>query len=113
MDTQKRLHQHISALADGELAEHEIELACAALETPDGRDAWSAYQRIGEVLRSDACGFELSHGFGASLATRLAAEAARLPEAEAAAGHADATVVVDIDADAGPAEIGRRTASLS
>lgn len=112
MDTQKRLHQHISALADGELAEHEIELAFAALETPDGRDAWSAYQRIGEVLRSDACGFELSHGFGAGLATRLAAEAARLPEAVAAV-NAVAVADAGVDADADPAEAGRRAASLS
>lgn len=110
MDTQKQLHQHISALADGELAEHEVELALAALATPDGRDAWSAYQQIGEVLRSDACGFELSGEFGARLAARLATEAAHRPDAVADAAGAAATTVV---ADADPFDAGRRAASLS
>ncbi len=74
MDTQKRLHENISALADGELAEHEVELAFAALDTPDGRAAWNVYHQIGHALRSDECGFDLSAGFSAQLAARLAAE---------------------------------------
>lgn len=111
MDTQKQLHQHISALADGELAEHEVELAFAALATPGGRDAWSVYQQIGEVLRSDACGFELSRSFGAKLAARLATEAAHRSDAVAAADAVNAAVT-SVVADADPFEAGRRAASL-
>lgn len=75
MSTQKQLLEYISALADGELAASEIELAFAALDTADGRAAWNAYHRIGHTLRSDRCGFELSDGFAANLAARMANEA--------------------------------------
>ena len=75
METQKRLHENISALADGELPSSELELAFAALDTPDGRAAWDAYHQIGHTLRSDHFGADLSSGFGARLAARLAAEA--------------------------------------
>ncbi|MDC8758442.1 sigma-E factor negative regulatory protein [Janthinobacterium fluminis] len=75
MDTQKQLHETISALADGELSADEVELAFAALDTPEGRAAWSAYHQIGHTLRSDDCGAELSEGFAARMAARLAAEA--------------------------------------
>jgi sigma-E factor negative regulatory protein RseA len=76
MSTQKQLLEYISALADGELAPSEIELAFAALDTPEGRATWDAYHQIGHTLRSDFCGFELSDGFAANLAARLASEVA-------------------------------------
>ena len=85
MDTHTRLHETISALADGELAASELELAFAALDTDEGRQAWDAYRHIGEVLRSEQCGHALSAQFDAHLASRLAAEAA--PEGPAA--HAE------------------------
>ena len=85
MDTHTRLHETISALADGELAASELELAFAALDTDEGRQAWDAYRHIGEVLRSEQCGHALSAQFDARLASRLAAEAA--PEGPAA--HAE------------------------
>lgn len=75
MDTQEQLHEYISALADGELAASEVELAFAALDTAGGRWAWNAYHQIGHTLRSDLCGFELSEGFAAQLAACLASEA--------------------------------------
>lgn len=75
MDTQKRLHENISALADGELSDSERELAFAALDTPEGRAAWRAYHLTGDVLRATPGG-ALSDGFGAALAARLAAEPA-------------------------------------
>ena len=74
MDTFPGLHEHISALADGELAASELELAFAALETDAGRQAWRAYGLIGEALRSGQQAGELSAGFAAGLASRLAAE---------------------------------------
>jgi sigma-E factor negative regulatory protein RseA len=76
MDTHTRLHETISALADGELAASELELAFAALDTPSGRQAWNAYRHIGDVLRSEQCGHALSAQFDGRLASRLAAEAA-------------------------------------
>ena len=39
MDTLKRLHENISALVDGELADSELELALAALDSAEGRAA--------------------------------------------------------------------------
>ncbi|CDG82265.1 sigma-E factor negative regulatory protein [Janthinobacterium agaricidamnosum] len=104
MDTQKRLHENISALADGELAEHEVELAFAALDTPDGRAAWNAYHQIGHALRSDDCGFDLSGGFSAQLAARLAAEhdaaggASSEPASRSASEPADSAVAVPLRA---------------
>lgn len=87
MDTQKRLHEPISALADDELDGGEVELAFAALDTIDGLAVWDVYHRIGHLLRSDRCGHELSAGFGARLAARLAAEAPlRMPAAARRAG---------------------------
>lgn len=75
MDTQKTLHENISALADGELSDSARELALAALATADGRAAWQAYHLTGDVLRASADG-ALSDGFTARLAARLAAEPA-------------------------------------
>jgi sigma-E factor negative regulatory protein RseA len=78
MDTDKKLREHISALADGELPDSERELAFAALDTPAGRAAWLAYQLTGDALRG-APPPALSDGFGARLAARLAAEPAHAP----------------------------------
>ena len=74
MDTHTRLHETISALADGELPASELELAFAAVDTPSGRQAWEAYRLIGDALRSEQCGHVLSAQFDARLAQRLAAE---------------------------------------
>ncbi len=93
MDTQRRLHENISALADGELADSERELALAALDTAEGQGAWRAYHLTGDVLRDQARG-ELSDGFSAALAARLAAEAAYLPD-RAPAGRAAGPVAPD------------------
>ncbi|MYM26607.1 transcriptional regulator [Duganella sp. FT135W] len=86
MDTQKRLHEHISALADGELSDSERELAFAALDTPEGQAAWCAYHLIGDVLRSTPGGAP-SDGFEARLAAALDAESGfhSLPKEQAAA----------------------------
>jgi sigma-E factor negative regulatory protein RseA len=75
MDTQKQLHNYISAMADGELAASEFDLAFATLDTPAGRAAWDLYHEIGHALRSQYGGFEAAPGFAARLAARLAVEA--------------------------------------
>ena len=103
MDTQKQLHETISALADGELAAGEVELAFAALDTPEGRVAWNAYHQIGHTLRSDDCGAELSEGFAARLAARLAAESPlRAPALCDEAAQPDGAGAGGIGADAAP-----------
>lgn len=73
MDAHKKIREHISALSDGELASNDLELAAAALQSPDGELAWIAYHRIGDVLRGQAAP-EFSAGFNDRLAARLAGE---------------------------------------
>lgn len=90
MDTQKRLHENISALADGELPDSERELALAALGTVEGRAAWRAYHLTGDVLRNTP-GPELSAGFDAALAARLAAEPSHAAAGENAAASSAET----------------------
>ena len=75
MDTHKKIREHISTLSDGELADADLELALAALQSADGQQAWNTYHRIGDVLRAEATP-ELSNGFAARLAERLAGEPA-------------------------------------
>lgn len=99
MDRSKRLHENISALADGELPDSERELALAALAGDDGRAAWRAYHVIGDALRAGADGV-LGDDFAARLARRLAAEpplASPTPAGPAASGGdggAPAAVIV-------------------
>jgi sigma-E factor negative regulatory protein RseA len=73
MDTNKKIREHISALSDGELSESDLELAFAGLDSGDGHHTWDVYHRIGDVMRAQASP-DLSPGFSARLATRLAAE---------------------------------------
>jgi sigma-E factor negative regulatory protein RseA len=73
MDTNKKIREQISALKDGELSASDIELAFAALHTPDGRQAWDVYHRIGDVMRAQGAA-DLSPEFSSRLAARLAAE---------------------------------------
>lgn len=74
MDTNKKIREYISAFADGELPDADLELALAALRDADGRQAWDLYHRIGDALRSEPGQAELSPGFAQRLAGRLAAE---------------------------------------
>lgn len=79
MDTHTKLLEYLSALADGELAHSERELALAVLDTDAGRQAWQAYQCIGEVLRAALPGVAPDTPdvqFAARLASRLAQEEA-------------------------------------
>ena len=73
MDISKKNRELISAFSDEALPEVDRELALAALGTPEGRQAWSTFHQIGDVLRTTACP-DLSAGFADRLAQRLAAE---------------------------------------
>lgn len=93
MDTNKKIREHISALADGELPTSDIELAFAALHTADGHQAWQVYHRIGDMLRGQATP-ELSAGFSERLAERLASEPLPARRKAEAMGEAQATPAV-------------------
>jgi sigma-E factor negative regulatory protein RseA len=73
MDTNKKNREYISALMDGEIPDADLELAMAALGGPGGEQVWDVFHQIGDVLRAEATP-ELSAGFSARLAARLADE---------------------------------------
>lgn len=75
MDMNKKNRELISALADGEFPDADQELALAALDSPEGRQAWDLFHHIGDVLRTEAAP-DLSPGFADRLAARLDDEAA-------------------------------------
>lgn len=89
MDSNKKNREHISAFGDGEIGAADLELALAALDLPDGRQAWDMYHRIGDVLRAQATP-DLSPGFGMRLAEKLAAEPLPGKRVAAAAAGLDA-----------------------
>lgn len=73
MDTNKKNRELISVFSDAEIPDADQELALAALGSPDGQQAWELFHRIGDALRA-VPGAELSAGFSARLAARLADE---------------------------------------
>lgn len=79
MDTKQKTREQISALADGELQDAELDLALAALRDKDTAADWELYHRIGDALRSEeVADVSLSKDFSARLAARLDAEPAIL-----------------------------------
>lgn len=100
MDMQTRMHEQLSALADGELDESERELALAALATPDGQRYWRACHLIRAALQADAeaaaAAGVVNHGaFQVRLAQSLAAEPAYSRSAGAAATGTSGEAVDD------------------
>lgn len=76
MNTKEMTGERISAFADGELADEQVEVVLAALRNPDSKSDWEIYHQIGDVLRSDDMACQLSTGFAARMAARLEAEPA-------------------------------------
>jgi sigma-E factor negative regulatory protein RseA len=76
MNTKDMSREQISALADGELSDQQLEVALAALRQQDARADWDVYHQIGDVLRSDDMAVSLSPEFSARMAARLEAEPA-------------------------------------
>lgn len=74
MNTSKTTREQISAFADGELAQNQVDMALAALRHSDGKQAWEDYHQIGDLLRSNEASVELSSDFSARMAARLQAE---------------------------------------
>ncbi|MFL6632865.1 MAG: sigma-E factor negative regulatory protein [Massilia sp.] len=92
MDTNKKNRELISALSDGEIPDTDQELALAALDTPDGQQAWALFHQIGDVLRAEPAP-DLSPGFAERLADRLADEPAPGKRAAVASDTADPATV--------------------
>lgn len=67
-------HEHISAFADAELAEKEIARVLSSLRVPEQREAWDAYHRIGDILRSEELAYEMRPEAQAKMAALLDAE---------------------------------------
>jgi sigma-E factor negative regulatory protein RseA len=74
MNTKNMTQEQISAFADGELADAQLDSALAALRGSDGRARWDTYHRIGDALRSDDMAFEMSPDFTARLMRRVEQE---------------------------------------
>lgn len=76
MNTKDMSREQISALADGELVDQQIDTALAVLRKPEEQVTWDLYHQIGDVLRSDEMGFSLSADFASRMSARLDAEPA-------------------------------------
>lgn len=64
--------EHISALMDGELDEHQMRRHLARLkQDPDLRDCWDMFHLIGDALRGEP---GLSETFGGAMREKLASE---------------------------------------
>ncbi|HEY8609383.1 MAG TPA: sigma-E factor negative regulatory protein [Noviherbaspirillum sp.] len=75
MNTNDTRREQISALADGELVDAQLDQALAALRDGAARDDWELYHRIGDALRSEEIAdVELRPDFSARFAARLDAE---------------------------------------
>lgn len=74
MNTNEMTREQISALADGELTDRQVDAALTALRQPEGRADWEIYHQIGDVLRSDDMDVKMSPGFAARMAARLESE---------------------------------------
>lgn len=100
METPNRLQENISAMVDNELPPCEVELTLAALSEPEGLAAWRLYHLVGDALRAHQPEAELSAGFTARLAERLAAEEGVGRPADPAVRDGSGTVVAVVPAPA-------------
>ncbi|HJW54800.1 MAG TPA: sigma-E factor negative regulatory protein [Burkholderiaceae bacterium] len=76
MNIRNMTHEQISAFADSELPDEEIDAALAAARTSNGRVTWDLYHQIGDTLRSSDMAFEMRPDFSARLMMRLEQEPA-------------------------------------
>lgn len=71
MNTNNIDKEKISAFADGELDDGEVDAVLSALRDPEARAAWDAYHRAGDILRSEELAIDMSADFTSTLARRL------------------------------------------
>lgn len=71
MNTRNLNQEQISAFADGELDDSQVNDALGVLRSTHGRDAWAAYHKIGDILRSDDMAVNMSSDFAARVMRQL------------------------------------------
>jgi sigma-E factor negative regulatory protein RseA len=76
MNTTGSTQEQISALMDGELSDQQLDIAIAALRTPQGLAAWDDFHRVGDALRSDDLAISMSSDFSTRMFARLENEPA-------------------------------------
>ncbi|KRB70422.1 hypothetical protein ASE07_07330 [Noviherbaspirillum sp. Root189] len=74
MNTNEMSGEKISALADGEITDEQLDLALATLKKGNACADWALYHQIGDVLRSSDMALNMSPDFSARFAARLEAE---------------------------------------
>ena len=74
MEIVKLNREHISALADGELEEEQINRTLQALRNPSEHATWNVYHQIGDAMRSIEITMPVRADFSARMAARLDAE---------------------------------------
>ncbi|MCH8618474.1 sigma-E factor negative regulatory protein [Undibacterium sp. TS12] len=74
MDKSINQHESISAMADGELSDAQLDALLAGLNKAECKDAWEVYHQIGDVLRSDELAITFSADFSKKLSEKLDAE---------------------------------------
>lgn len=74
MNTREIGREQVSALADGELDEYQLDLALTWLRQEGSRSDWDIYHQIGDLLRSKDMAVVLSPEFSARMAARLERE---------------------------------------
>jgi sigma-E factor negative regulatory protein RseA len=74
MNTKEMTREQVSAFADGELADQQVDGVLAAMRKDGSCADWELYHRIGDVLRSDDMDVSMSPDFAARMAARLQME---------------------------------------
>ncbi|MFC7516574.1 sigma-E factor negative regulatory protein [Herbaspirillum sp. GCM10030257] len=74
MNTNEMSGEKISALADGEITDEQLDLALAAMKKDNACADWALYHQIGDVLRSSDMAINMSSDFSARFAARLQTE---------------------------------------
>lgn len=74
MNMKDTTQEQVSAFADGELADSQVDLVLAALRQSETRADWELYHQIGDVLRSDDMAVPFSKDFSARMSAALESE---------------------------------------
>ncbi len=90
METKQQIQEQISALADDELSDSQLDALLAALRDPAARVDWDIYHQIGDVLRSDDMAISMRGDFSARVMAQLDAEPTIIAPAAATAARTTA-----------------------
>ncbi|MFZ6874567.1 sigma-E factor negative regulatory protein [Undibacterium sp. Di27W] len=74
MNKSTNQHESISAMADGEMSDAQLDSLLASLNEAESKDAWEIYHQIGDVLRSEELAVTFSADFSRRFSEKLDAE---------------------------------------